>query len=371
MIGVLGPTCGYSSLDLKRLFRKFAKGTTEDNRTEYSLLYGTLKTHSLSWKEFHKVEYKLRKRLKAKQIQRPDSISPPKPTSSIAKVSKSLSHRQTDVTATKYKSKALSKVSPTDENTDQRADGSTNPSVSSARNESISPVTLCQSETLDDSLSSGTSESDSLFSTDTQTDEASQAVESVGTVDFTSDSVEDMPNYSVESTPAPALPFSTPFDALENSSLTADIDVDTTPNEGESAFADATETKEQSISTNQDNDDPDAESDAMMVLSIGTPAIRIVNFVLRITATNAPLTHLSMLDLGKLLFLARRTHAWHHHFTRRLSETSSSSVSFGERPIPAIRVKGFTEHKAKRPDYRSCHYGCMRNGVRQHVTSDG
>jgi hypothetical protein len=51
MVGILGPTFPYTSTgyDLARLFRKFAKSSKNDSRTEYLLFYETLETYSYSW----------------------------------------------------------------------------------------------------------------------------------------------------------------------------------------------------------------------------------------------------------------------------------------------------------------------------------
>ena len=107
---------------------------------------------------------------------------------------------------------------------------------------------------------------------------------------------------------------------------------------------------------------------------VAIPNTRIL-FLLTRSGSNAPITHLSFLNLGSILRLSRtrgRNTEWSEYLSvHNLSEPDTSILVCNERPIPAIVLKGFLTEKdvTSTKDYKACHYGCRgkEDGLRQWI----
>jgi hypothetical protein len=107
-------------------------------------------------------------------------------------------------------------------------------------------------------------------------------------------------------------------------------------------------------------------------LALPNPHIR---YLLTRSGSNAPITHLSLLNLGSILRLGRtrgRNTEWSRYLSvYNLPSSDTYIFIFNERPIPAIVVEGFFTEKGVKStrDYQSCHYGCRgkNDGLRQWI----
>jgi hypothetical protein len=100
----------------------------------------------------------------------------------------------------------------------------------------------------------------------------------------------------------------------------------------------------------------------------------IMPFGLQPSQTTEPLTHLSILDLGKRLILAGQGGPycrWRLLLAAVKFSETSSSVKFDRQEIPVLKLEKVPSEKdVKSNDMKICDYGCIVDGLRQWIKGD-